>query len=348
VREVLIGYFGPSDPSDPDGGDVWRAAQLAVEGANAQGGYQGKPFRLVAAWSENPWGTGVAQVARMVYGQKVWAVVGGIDGSSTHLAEQVVAKARLALLSPVSTDKTANLANVPWMFSLAPGDHLQAPVLAEAIAKRVGREPFILISGDDHDSHRFAVELTKCFTGHRIGPRYHFECKPAVPGLAELASRVVESKPSAVVVAAGAHDSALLVGALRERGFPGEVFGGPWMGRRRFQEEAGEAAEGVRFPLLYQPHERDDFVERFTRRFGRSPDYAAAHAYDALALLIAAIRKAGLNRAGIRDAVADLAPWPGVTGTVTWDPLGSNTRPVRLGTIRNGRAVAEPRSGGRQ
>jgi ABC-type branched-subunit amino acid transport system substrate-binding protein len=116
---------------------MWRAACLAIDQANQTGGYRGAPFRLVAGWAENPWGSGVTQITRMVYVHNVWAIIGGIDGPSTHLAEQVAAKARLTLLSPVCTDRTANLANVPWMFSCLPQDHLQAPVLAEAIAQTV-------------------------------------------------------------------------------------------------------------------------------------------------------------------------------------------------------------------
>lgn len=340
VQEVLLGYFGPSDPSHPDGGDLWSAAGLAVEEANRQGGCQGKPLRLVASWSENPWGSGVSQVVRMAYDDKVWAIVGGIDGPSTHLAEQVVAKARLALISPASSDKTANLANVPWLFSCLPGDHLQAPVLAAAIADRVGRAPLVLVSTTDHDSHLFAQELNKSLTKHRLLPHYHFQCEPQTPQLADLAARVVKAEPAAVALIAGAHDSARLITALRQRGFSGIVFGSASMGRRRFQQEAGEAAEGVFFPLLYVPQEtNDEFVKTFQARFNRSPDYAAAHTYDAVRLLVAAIRKAGLNRARIRDAVEELSPWKGVTGSVSWDPLGSNTRSVRLGTIQDGLAV---------
>ena len=35
VTEVLIGYFGPSDPDHPEGGDPWKAAGLAVAQANS-------------------------------------------------------------------------------------------------------------------------------------------------------------------------------------------------------------------------------------------------------------------------------------------------------------------------
>ena len=99
-------------------------------------------------------------------------------------------------------------------------------------------------------------------------------------------------------------------------------------------------AEGVVFPCSYLPSARSlAFEETFTRRFGRGPDTLAAHTYDAVSMLIAAIRRAGLNRPRIRDAIRGLSPWEGVSGTIAWDPAGGNPRPVGLCTIMKGRRV---------
>jgi branched-chain amino acid transport system substrate-binding protein len=341
VREVLIGYFGPNEPSDPRGGDMWNAASLAIEQANHAGGYNGLPFRLVAGWSDNLWGSGITEVTRMAYVHKVWAVIGGIDGPSTHLAEQVVAKARLILLNPASTDKTVNLANVPWMFSCLPADHLQAPVLARAIASQVSDESFILVSAVDHDSHLFTVELKKAFARHKLTPSYHYEFKPGQKNIDELVEKIVHAENHSLVVIADATDSAQIVSAVRQKGFHGHIFGGPSMGQRSFIERSGNAADSVIFPLLYKPgKESSSFEKEFTARFGKQPDYLAAHTYDAVNILIATIRKAGLNRALIRDAVSKLSPWKGVTGTIRWDTLGSNNRAVHLGMVRDGRAIS--------
>jgi branched-chain amino acid transport system substrate-binding protein len=337
VTEVLIGYFGPSSPSDPRGADMWSAACLAVEQANREGGYHGLPFRLVAGWSENPWGTGVREVTRMAYIDKVWAVIGGIDGPSTHLAEQVVAKARLTLLNPASTDKTVNLANVPWMFSILPADHLLAPVLARAIASNAGKKSFVFVSAVDHDSHLFAVELTRSLIRYELSPAYQFEVKPGQGNYDRLVEQIMRAGPHALVLIAPAAESAKIISAVRSRGFEGIIYGGPCMGRQDFIQRAGDAAEGVVFPLLFEHgKEATAFEKIFTARFGKRPDYLAAHAYDAVNLLIAAIRKAGLNRALIHDALRSLSPWRGVTGEIRWDPLGSNSRPISLGTIRDG------------
>jgi branched-chain amino acid transport system substrate-binding protein len=119
------------------------------------------------------------------------------------------------------------------------------------------------------------------------------------------------------------------------------ILGGPRFGRRAFRESAGDAADGVVFPRLFEPGpEAAAFTAAFTKRYGVEPDYAAAHAYDAVRLLAAAVDRGGLNRARICDALRELAPWNGVTGRFQWDPLGSNERPVRLGTYRNRRIVA--------
>jgi branched-chain amino acid transport system substrate-binding protein len=277
----------------------------------------------------------------MAYVHEVWAIVGGIDGPSTHLAEQVVAKARLTLLGPASTDKTVNLANVPWMFSCLPGDHLQAPVLAQAVASHVGQNPFLLVSAVDHDSHLFAAEFVKSLAQHELIPFRHFEFNPKERDFEELAERIAQSRTHALVLIAGAKPGAHLIRAVRGKSFEGPIFGGPCMGRRGFLEQAGNAAEGVIFPLLYTAGENSTgFEKKFTSRFGHCPDYAAAHSYEAVRLLIAAIREAGLNRVAICDTVRELSPWSGVTGTIEWDSLGANRRAVHLGTIRSGRVIS--------
>jgi len=340
LSEVLLGYFGPSDPDHPDGGDLWKAAELAVSQANALGGYQGKPFRLVAAWSDDPWKAGVAGIARMAYRDRVWAIVAGSDGPTAHLAEQVAVKARLPLVSPASSDRTANMANVPWMFSVLPGDHLQAPILAAALTTRSGRHGYSFLSSPDHDSRLFLAELERALKRQQSAPRFTHVLAPGEPEIRAVVRQLVSDHVAAVVIAAGAADSAHFVRELRAAGFRGQILGGHSMGRRQFLAAAGPAAEGVLFPLLCDPAAMPAlFRLEFEMRYHVPPDYAAASTYDALNLLIAAIRRGGLNRAKIADALGELSPYTGVTGTIAWDKRGSNTRSVELGTIRAGQVV---------
>ncbi len=334
---VLIGYFGPASASHRQAGDMWCAASLAIEQANATGGYKGRPFRLIAAWSENPWGTGVADVARMAYVHKVWAIVGGIDGPSTHLAEQVVAKARLVLVNPAATDKSVNQASVSWMFSCVPQDDVQAAALAPAIAIRIEGKPFVMVSTVDHDSHLFVVELLEALKDHGLAPAYHFELEAGQPPFPNVLEKLLNIDPKAVVLIADAYNSSKMLRGLRAGGYQGIVFGGPWMGRRAFVEQAGSAG-GVIFPYLCITSDASRRFEReFAKRFGRQPDYLAAYTYDATTMTITAIRQGGLDRTRIRDALKELSPWQGVSGEIRWDAVGANSRPVSLATIMDGR-----------
>ena len=280
----------------------------------------------------------------IAYQDRVWAIVGGLDGPTTHLAEQVVAKARLPLIAPTSSDRTANVANVPWMFSVLPGDHRQAPCLAEALAHRAGSRGFVFLSAQDHDARIFLTELQRALKPHKLAPEFSHVLPADHPDYAAAARQVVSEDVSAVVVSAGAFSSAQLVRALRSAGFKGLILGTQSMGRRRFVSEAGPAAEGVLFPLLCDPALLPaPFRAAFEKHYHVAPDYAAAHTYDSLNLLFAAIRRAGLNRAKIGDALRDLSPYHGVAGTISWDKLGSNARSVGPGTIRAGRIIPSDR-----
>jgi len=341
LEEIVIGWFGPTgkDATTPCG--MWHAAHLALEEANRAGGYKGLPFRLTPAWSNDPWGTGVKSVTRLVYDHGVWAIVGGPDGPSTHLAEQVVAKARLTLISPVATDASANLANVGWIFSCAPSNDRLADVLAGAAATRSSAEKLAVASATDHDSRVLTIDLLQALERRGVFPSLHIQFQPGATAFADHLERLTGNEDPLVVIA-GPDDSARFLIALRRGGADRVIFGGPALGTQRFIRQAGSAAEGAMFPLIWHPDtdkKSAAFAFRFRERFRSEPDYLAASAYDAVKLIVAAIREAGPNRARIRDAVRDIAPYDGVTRKIDWDATGRSTGAVGLGTIGGGRIV---------
>ena len=65
LTEVRIGFFGPIEhsPEQVFGLRMLHGAQLAVEEANARGGYGGKPFKLMLHNDYDNW------QAKTVYGE---------------------------------------------------------------------------------------------------------------------------------------------------------------------------------------------------------------------------------------------------------------------------------------
>lgn len=333
ITEVLLGYFGPSDPAHPDGGTLWQGATLAIEEANHEGGYRGKPFRLVARWSEDPWRSGAAHVTRMTYQDRVWVVIGSIEGAGTHLAEQVAAKALVTIVSPVATDRTTHSAGVPWIFSLAQGDDQHAAVLARALHGR----SIVIVSSTDHDSRAFNKYFRAACASQSVNLKLQIELAPGQPDLSSLARDAAAQESDTIVVVASARESARAVQALRGSGYAGAIAGSPKLGRTAFTANAGAAAEGAVFPWIGEP--ASAFRRTFTARFGTQPDDAAAGAYDAVRLVVSAIREAGLNRARIRDAIAARPAFTGAGGRIEWDATGQNRRPPVLAVIHEGYAM---------
>jgi hypothetical protein len=127
---------------------------------------------------------------------------------------------------------------------------------------------------------------------------------------------------------------------MRAAGMRQRVFGAHRTLGAALLKEAGDAAEGFEAVYPYDPTRKDplwlDFSHRFADRFHESPEQFAALAYDAMNALLDSICQAGLNRARIHDALANMDHYDGVTGRMVLDPNQKNVAPMYLGTVHNG------------
>ena len=325
LTSISIGLFGPQGTGESQQEQIWQGANLAIENANQAGGHRGLPFRLVSVWTENPWTGGAAKLIRSIYDENLWAIIGGVDSATTHLAEQVVAKAQLVLANPSATDRSIHAAKVPWMFSCVPGDNAIAPLISIELKTR--KLPFALVSSTGHDARSFTKELKQAFERDRLAPVAHVEFDPKSLSLTDVVRSILDVKSEAVLVIANADQTRDFIMKIRQSGYEKLIVTGPWLGN----VAASPEMRNILLPQLGDIP--SDFRNEFVGRYGHEPNYAAAHAYDAANLLITSIRKAGLNRARILDAMRAQSPYNGVTGVIEWDALGQNRRTPRLAEI---------------
>ena len=181
-----------------------------------------------------------------------------------------MAKARLTLISPASTDKTVNLANVAWMFSCLPSDDSLARTLAPSIVEQAADRPFAVLASTDHDSHHATTELLAQLT--RLGrPALHvIEFEPGTRDFPTIVGRVAARRPGAVVIVAGPEDSARAVLALRSVDPEVAILGVGRMGWKPVLAD-GEFVPRLILPLsLSYDHRVIDGADaaRFTTRLG--------------------------------------------------------------------------------
>jgi branched-chain amino acid transport system substrate-binding protein len=338
VTEIRVGFFAPLTPDQPAGLAMWRGATLALEQANTEGGYRGKLFRLVCRWAPDPWRAGSNMVIQLVYEDHVWAIIGSIDGESTHVAEQIVTKARVSLLSPIATDSTLTYIRIPWMFRLAPDDERQASLLAERVTADGSVKRIVLVNSTRHDDRIGAEEMLRALLARRSPPGAQFTFDSPLLQPEILADRVVSASPDAMILWCGTHDAIMFLEKLATNGSTWPVYGPLCLNVPAFHAVAERWPGAVTLTSCWEGQETGDAAVAFERayqaQYGIEPDFAAAYAFDAANLIVRSIRSVGLNRARIRDAIAADSGYHGVTGDISWDNGGGNLALLRLVTVR--------------
>jgi ABC-type branched-subunit amino acid transport system substrate-binding protein len=334
-----------------------RGAQLAVEEANARGGYGGKPFRLMlhndydnwqakAVYGDDRptdptiWGSASNEAVKMIYDDRDWAIFGSISSESTHIVLRVALRAEIPVVNSASTDPTIPETYIPWYFTDLQDDRVQSLTLARRIFTELGLKRVALLRVNNRYGRLGVPKFRDA--ARRLGHPLVIEQK-YLPGDTDFSQQlkvIRSSRADAIVLWTDEAQAALILKQLRTAGMKQPVFGAYRTLGPTLLAEAGDAAEGFEAVFPYDPTRSDskwlDFNRRFEARFSEKPEQFASLAYDAMNALLDSICKAGLNRARIHDALANIEQYDGVTGHMVFDPNQKNVAPMYLGTVHNG------------
>lgn len=349
VDTVKIGIIAPLEMTHEAyiGRPMLRGAQMAVDEANAGGGYRGKPFALVVRNDTGLWGASANEVVGFSYDDEVWAIIGTVDGANTHIGIRVALKTEVPVINVADTDPTLVETKIPWVFRNVADDRQMAYTLLYYLYKERGYKRVAIFRANNRYG-RFGVGEFRAGSV-RLGKPAPIEINYEVnyenfnPDFSIQMERLERVQPEAVVLWADAAAAGNIVKTMRERGLGMPVFASERVVNPVFLEIAGEAADGVIATYPYDPDADIPALKAFNRnyreRFGRDPDTYAAHSYDGTNMVIAAIRRAGLNRYRIRDALAEMKTYSGVTGEIAFDDVYSDRGPIVMVTVRGGEFV---------
>lgn len=342
LKEVKIGFLGPlkGSPDSTLGRHMLHGATLALEEANAEGGYYGIPFVLVTHNDRGIWGASSNEIVKL-YEEKVWAILGSIDGASSHIALRVALKLDMPLINTGTTDPTLTETAIPWLVRCMSDDRQNGYALALYIFKRKGYTRVAVLRDNNRYGRTGIIEFRDA--ARRLGYPLLFELRYATgdTNFNVQLERIRRAKAQAVVIWGHAREAGLIVRQMRAWGMQQAVFGADRLVSEEFLRVAGQEAEGVVATSPFNPT-RDDprlqaFQHRYHQRFGEEPEAFAAHAYDGMTILIQAIRTAGLNRARIRDALTALKSFQGVTGEIPFDATHNDVGTIWLAEVSDGK-----------
>ncbi|HUV96870.1 MAG TPA: ABC transporter substrate-binding protein [Acidobacteriaceae bacterium] len=360
LTEVRIGFVGPIAPQDPDhifGMRMLHGAQLAVEQANARGGYGGKLFRLMLHddynnWQEsavagsvrptNPeiWGSASDAAVKMIYDDKDWAIFGSISSEATHIMLRVALKAEIPIVNSASTDPTIPETSVPWYFTDLQDDRVQSYTLARRIYTELGFKRVAILRINNRYGRMGVPKFRDA--SRRLGHPVVIEQKfmAGDTDFSRELRNIQDSRADAIVLWTDEIPAAMILKQMRAMGMTQRVFGSYRTLGSDLLAQAGSAAEGFEAVFPYDPTRTDSRLVHFNRdfeaRFHEKPEQFAALAYDAMNMLLDSICKAGLNRIRIQDALDNIRQYDGVTGHMVFDPNEKNVTPMYIGTVHDG------------
>jgi branched-chain amino acid transport system substrate-binding protein len=345
-ERVVIGLVTPLDGYDAVAGSrIRRAVELAVERANAEGGFgpKGIPFAVAVRDEGARWGQAADAMEDLVEVDGAWAVMGGYEDANSHVLSRVVLKIQVPLVNTAGLDPTLTEHNIPWVLRNRPDDRQAALRLLRKVFTEDGRKRAVLFRANDRYGRTGVKEFTDAArrAGHPIPLETRFE--PQEDDWAARLERIRAAKPDAVVIWGRPGPAGAALRALREGGIDLPCYGTDRLVDPRFLAAAGPAAEGFVVAYPFDPAAGgaafESFRAAYAGRTGEEPSADAAYAYDGARMIVEAIRKAGLNRPRIMDALNAITTWTGVTGTARFDVTMNNVSKATLGRVDHGRFV---------
>ncbi len=324
-----LSVFGASSKS---------AAELKVAQIDEKGGIDvgGKKYRLklVIADSQSTPEGAVAAAQSLIKEDTVVALVGPNASLEAVPVSDAAETAGVPMISPASTAPRTTLDAATgkpkrWVFRTCFTDAWQGAVLAKFADGYVRAKKAAVLYDPSSEAPRIQAEIFKRDFEKAGGTIVAFETfKSGDKDFTAVLAKIKKAAPDIVFLSGYYNDVALQLQQAKKAGISCPFLGSDNWSPPELLKIAAKDLEGSFYSAHYQPDRRNEitgaFVIAYKKRFGDAvPDDVAALTYDAFGMLVQALGIAGNpDRAAIREGLAQIRTYDGVTGKMTF-PVGS-------------------------
>jgi len=334
--EIRIGMLPTiTGPAATQGAYHVKAAKLAVKQINEAGGINGKKIDLIIVDTQSSNQGASAALNKVVERDKVLVLLGPVRSTEILAISDSIKKYGIPTMVG-GTNITITRQGNPWLFRCRPDDS----IAATAMVKYIKEEMKLTKVGILHDTDAYGsgaadiIEREVKAMGLTLTKRERYTTKDR-DFTAELLS--LKNAGTEVMCQYGhAEETAVVMQQYRNLGSPFKYIGSPGSANQDCLKLAGGAVEGLIAVVDYVPgqsKESKKYIEDYRKEFNAEMDSLSAWNYDALFILADAIRKAGEDRAKIREAILALKDYEGVCGTYHFTKNGDGLHEV--GIVQN-------------
>lgn len=328
-----------------------KALEMLVERANAGNGVLGRPIRLISYDDASEPEKAVSAVKRLIENDRVDLIIGG-SGTPTSMA--VLPLVEKAGIPYVSMGGGIGIVEPVrrWTFKIPHTDRMGAEKVLADLRKR-GLTRLALLSENVGFGKSGRDQVLKLAPGLGIevvaDETYGPKDADVTPQLTKI--RATPGVDALFVFGTG-QGPAVVTRNIRQLGLTMPVYQSHGVVSKEFLRLVGGAAEGMRLPAMAlavaeQLPANDPqkpvalaFKAAFESRWKQECTIFAGHAYDAFAVVMDAIARAGsTEREAVRDALETTRALVGTGGVFTMSPrdhLGLDLSSFHMVEIRNG------------
>jgi branched-chain amino acid transport system substrate-binding protein len=339
--DIRIGFTPPiTGASAAEGSFQIKALKLALKEINAAGGVNGRKIdlRMVDNQSSNP--GALAALQKAVEQEKALVLVGFVKSTQVLATSDAIKSYGIPTIIG-GTNATLTRQGNPWLFRVRPDDS----IAALAMVKYLKEDTIFTKIGILHDTDAFGTggaDLVEQYAkeyGLSVVRREKYTTKDK-DFTAQLLSLKNAGAQVMIVYAPNPEDAAVVMRQYRQLGSPFKYFGSPSSQTKDALNLAKDAAEGLLAVADFVPGQSEvnrKYAEDYKKEYGEEFDGLSAWTYDGLHILVNAIRKAGENRAKIREAIVATQGYKGVLGTFSFTPNGDGLSEVSVVQIAMGK-----------
>ena len=317
-----------------------QGIDLAIGQANAQGGVGSRPVQVDLEDDQGDPKTSIAATQKLIAVNGVKVIIGGAISATALPCIPIIDRSHVVLFSPAATSPKLSGAS-KYFFRNWPSDTYDGTAMGEFAAKSLHLKEAAVL----YVNNEWGVAISKIFTdtfqanGGRVTITESYE--PNATDFRTQLTKIAVRRPGATYTPGYLKELITILRQKQELRINATILGAYGFYDPQILQQARGAAEGAIFTApAYDPDSQDpavrDFSGAFQKEHGSKPDIWAAQAYDAARIVLSALRTGASTGPEIRNVIANIKGFDGVSGRTSFDAEGDVQKPLRFLTVRGG------------
>lgn len=324
------------------GQNVKKGMDLALDEVNNSGGVRGSRVVVYYEDSEGLPKNAVTAFTKLIDAHGVQATIGDVASSAVLSMAPVATQRKVVLLSPGASNPDISNAS-PFVFRNWHSDAQEGVYLAEIAYNKLGMRRVSIIYVNNGYGKGLEQVFTKRFS--KLGGKIQ-TAEAFAQGATDFRSQLTRIKTSdcdGVFMPGYPQEMPEVLKQVKELGLAKQFLCPSAFEDQQTLKLGGDATEGVIYDYPKQGDLSRPYVAKFYKdykqRYGQPPGALSDTGYDALMLVVQAMKAFGSSGVAIRDGLRGIKNFPGVAGDTTFDDHGDIIKQFNLKTVKKGQFI---------